>query len=109
MPYQAVGLNASDYQLAPMFADIISSCFIYMYTTAVSYSIHDDGMVNLECTKPEMFPSLFSSSDTRVPTPGDGRSALETCLDALCSPRTLDPDLSGIGVRLLTSQMQHEV
>lgn len=99
--YEAVGLNASDYHLAPESADIISTWLAYMYTSVVSFSFLDDHKVKLECTRAKMFPGMFSTTGYSTGSFEDGRAALATCLDSLCSPITLNPELAGIGVSVL--------
>ena len=91
--FNEVGLGADVIEYATSFADIISTCFQLLYYNAKFLTYSDDGTTVAACTREVLFP-LGSNTNTTSPS----TEALETCLEAICSPITLNPDLAGIGV-----------
>ena len=86
-PFQPLNLNASDYQNASVYADIISNCLQDIYQNVKQFTFAaDDGITLAACTRHELFPV------------GPGNNSLNDCLQGICSPLTLNPDLAGIGV-----------
>ena len=86
-----VGLNASDTAYVKASQDAISSRLngIGKSTRALMYQI--DTSYYEPCSR----LTLFSSSTT-----------VHTCIDAICAPRTLNPDLGGVGVSLSRHRRQ---
>lgn len=74
--------------------------FHLLYYNAKFFTYADDGTTIAACTREELFP-LGSNTNTSAPI----TSALQTCLSAICAPITLNPDLAGIGVRLLSVRL----
>ena len=99
-----VGLNANDpeyLQSAVGYADIMSTCFVYLY----QMTRRDGGVVSGYCTKNWLFPySLWSSkfNPNRSADANFNHSAttLSICLAEMCSPVALNPELAGVGVSL---------
>ena len=91
--FHEVGLGLGAIEYATSFADIISTCFQLLYYNAKFLTYSDDGTTVAACTREVLFP-LGSNTNTTTPS----TSALEECLEAICSPITLNPDLAGIGV-----------
>lgn len=86
------GLVPSIYQYTVSYADTISNCLEFIYHNIKEWSFSDNGDTAEACTGNDLFPFLtqgYVSSTTQ---------ALEDCLKSICSPRTLNPDLAGIGV-----------
>lgn len=111
-PFQGTGLNESDVQYLPSYTDTISDCFERIYVNAKKFTFSDDGRAASACTRDELFPLAPSTSpsDPSGDSPTYGLAdaafkptidALKDCLDATCSPLTLNPDLAGIGVSLI--------
>lgn len=86
-PFQQLGLNTSDFPNVATYASTISGCFEALYVNVKHYSYADDGKTPTACTQQDLFPVATNAS------------SLETCLQEICSPLTLNPDLAGIGVR----------
>ena len=96
-PFDNVGLSLDVLDYATAYADTISTCFQLLYYNAKFFTYSDDGTTTTACTREVLFP-LGSNTNTSTPI----TSALQTCLEAICSPITLNPDLAGIGVRLFS-------
>jgi len=95
--FPGTGLNLGDFQNAAinasMYADTISNCLEDMYNNVKDWSFSDNGFTPAACTRQELFPI------------GPGNSSLKDCLQAICSPLTLNPDLAGIGVSPASSRL----
>ena len=91
--FEPVGLGLDVLEYATSYADIISSCFQLLFYNAKFFTYSDDGTTVSACTREVLFP-LGSNTNSTVPV----QSALQECLEAICSPITLNPDLAGIGV-----------
>ena len=86
------GLVPGIYQYTTSYADTISDCLEFIYRNIKEWSFSDNGDTAAACTRNDLFPIL---------TPGPVNSttqALADCLNAICSPLTMNPDLAGIGV-----------
>lgn len=94
-PFEGVGLGLHVLEYATSYADIISTCFQLLYFNAKFFTYSDDGSTVAACTREVLFP-LGSNTNSTAPAV----SALQECLEAICSPITLNPDLAGIGVGL---------
>ena len=111
--FQAVGLDSSVLPYTQSYAGTISSCFLETYVGVNAWSVYDDDdVVPSRCRVDSIFPSL-----ALLPQLGEDRKisnqtfeisidlalrSLGKCLAALCSPRTLNPDIAGIGVGFLS-------
>ena len=94
-PFERLDLNESDFQNASQYADTISSCFEFIYINTKAFSFDDNGKTPAACTRDDLFPVgsyNYSNSGFEYTT------SLKDCLQEICSPLTLDPDLAGIGV-----------
>ncbi len=99
--YEPLGLELSVYQYAPRYADLIGSCFTWLYSVRFLNSYLNDGTVSLYCTKSGIFWSGARNEELRGGTSAlavTTGEALTGCLDAICAPFSLNPDLAGIGV-----------
>ncbi len=110
--FEGTGLNESDVQHLPSYSDTISDCLGRIYVNVKRFSFADDGRVASACTRDELFP--LASLETDVPSYNLSDDAfhptiiaLRDCLDATCSPLTLNPDLAGIGVSLIGAANRH--
>ena len=99
-----VGLDVQDpeySQWAISYADVMSSCFVYLYQNVKAWKSADDGLVSGACTKNGLFPystgSNLSSSGADVNF-NHSASAVHTCLADICSPVALNPEFAGVGV-----------
>lgn len=90
--FEEVNLNTTDLQNARNYADTITNSFLTIYQLVKASSFADNGNVPVACSKECLFP--FTSALV-----GGGGSSLWDCVQTICSPLTLDPDLAGIGVR----------
>ena len=91
--FEEVGLDQQSLKYATAYADTISTCFQLLYYNAKFFTYADDGTTIAACTREVLFP-LGSNTNTSAPV----TAALQTCLEAICSPITLNPDLAGVGV-----------
>ena len=85
-------------QLAPSSVHAISKTFEEIYINLVEFSSSDDGTVAMACTVQSLFPL---GGNLNSAGPSLYIQSLHDCLDAICSPVTLNPDLAGIGVNPL--------
>lgn len=88
-----LGFNGAVHEHALAVADSISWRLQRLHFDAKSSTSSNDGMTPVACTRSELFP-LGSNSNSTDHT----LQALRSCLEAICSPITLNPDLAGIGV-----------
>ncbi|KAM0805355.1 hypothetical protein BDR22DRAFT_394050 [Usnea florida] len=86
------GLVPSIYQYTASYADTISDCLGFIYHNIKEWSFADNGDTAAACTRNDLFPIL-----TQGPVSSTIR-ALDDCLNSICSPLTMNPDLAGIGV-----------
>ena len=93
--FEKVGLDQSVLQYATSYADTISTCFQLLYYNAKFFTYSDDGDTVAACTREQLFPLGSNTNTSTIVT-----SALGSCLESICSPITLNPDLAGIGVSL---------
>lgn len=93
--FAGTGLNSSVFQYAPLYAGLISDCFEVIYTNVKRLSYADNGQVPSACTKSQLFPLGSNDNSTFYII-----DALKDCIDLICSPLTLNPDLAGVGVSL---------
>ena len=96
-PFAAIGLS-NDQSLAIATRNVIGNCFSALYALTRSGSSQDDGRVIANCTTDSLFPALFLGDNITAP--------LGDCLDAICSPKTLNPDLGGIGVDRTSADLE---
>ena len=94
--FQELGFNGDVNEQALAVADSISSRLQLLYSNAKLLTSSNDGTTPLACTRSTLFP-LGSNSNSTDRT----LQALGSCLQAICSPVTLNPDLAGIGVSSL--------
>ena len=101
--FDAVGLNSSAVGSISNITEIVASCFAALYLARSSNTFAADGTVALACTEDNLFPlnnnpghevdpSVFQSWEETT------LSGITACLERICSPRTLDPDIAGVGV-----------
>lgn len=95
--FKKVGLDLGLIEYALSYADTISSCLQLFYYNAKFFTHADDGTTTTACTREVLFP-LGSNRNTSTPT----TKALQECIQSICSPITLNPDLAGIGVSSMT-------
>lgn len=101
--FSAVGLYLND-SASSIYANTIAQCFIDFYAAGKHTQLLTDLMIPAECTSARIFPNrttdpyligILKEPDSGVRL---GISSAKNCIEAICSPRTLDPDLAGIGV-----------
>ena len=90
--FASVGLVPSIYQYTASYADTISDCLGFIYHNIKEWSFADNGDTAAACTRNDLFPIL-----TQGPV-NSTIQALDDCLNSICSPLTMNPDLAGIGV-----------
>ena len=100
-----VGLDAYDseyFESAVSYADVISTCFEYLYQNVKQLKSANDGLVPAACTKNELFPSPSGFPPGLNVTFRDwfqySTNALEICLADICSPVALSLEFAGVGV-----------
>ena len=110
-PFGAIGLGIDTLEYFPTIIDAISSIFINLFLV-VKWNSTDEQAVPVNCTKQGLFGygvwdeffkgSIKNTSSQRVaPTV----LALNDCVGQICTPRTFNGDLAGIGV-ILSLMMQ---
>lgn len=112
--YETFGLDFNNTD-TPTYADTISNCLTDIYHVVKQNTFAADGSAPAACTRNKLFPFQSTYTLPLLPTdPGDlttsgasGSPSLRTCIDAICAPRTLNPDLPGIGVRLSLNRLDH--
>lgn len=112
-PFQAIGLNVNNTD-TPSYADIVSGCFMDIYSTVNVNASSGADTVPTACTKNSLFPLLTNESWTGLQFSSmledQGKSVPYTvrdCIDAICSPRTVNADVAGIGVCESTTSTSH--
>ena len=101
--FAKVGLEAYDpeyLQWVESYADVISTCFVYLYQNVKTLKSANDGLVSGACTKNELFP--YSAWSWIIVRAGfqSSTDALDKCLVDICSPVALNPEFAGVGVSL---------
>ena len=91
--FQDLGFNGDVHEQALAVADSISSRLQLLYFDAKFLTSSSDGTTPSACTRSCLFPLGSNSNST-----DRSLQALRSCLQAICSPVTLNPDLAGIGV-----------
>ena len=91
--FEGVNLTNDTFKYASSYAALISDCMEIIYLNVKENSFSDDGQVPSACTKEQLFPLGSAEDAVQYPT-----KALGDCIDSICSPLTLNPDLAGIGV-----------
>lgn len=89
--HKDVNLKANDSQSVSIYADTISSGFGAIYEIVRTASFADDGTIPSACTKGSIFPADIYWRDGY-------QSPVIDCVQEICSPLTLNPDLAGIGM-----------
>lgn len=87
-----VGLDASNATYAYAARNAVSTCMGTLDEVTRVRSYQGDASFRGACSEQMLFPSLSLELSTNLSMP------LQACVDAICSPRTLNPDLGGIGV-----------
>lgn len=95
--FQSVGLDGRVLEYTPSYADTISACLTYIYLNVKQYTFKDDSMIFGPCTKTGLFLPFGSNQNTTQYT----SDSLDLCLDAICAPATMNPDLAGIGASIV--------
>lgn len=95
--YEATGLDSRVFKYASSFLDIVGNCFMVIYLDRFQNTYLDDGSVHESCTRTGLFPGSNVQGDVASLATYTGKT-LQSCLDALCAPVPLNPDLAGIGV-----------
>ena len=88
-PFQNVGFDTSSLEATATYGELISAILLRIYVAVRRSTTSDDGTIPWSCTT----VSLFDLGGQEGVSSG-----FSGCLDAICSPRTLNPDLAGIGV-----------
>ncbi len=91
-----VGLDATVYQYTPTYTDTISACLAYIWVNVKENSFSDDDSMPEFCSEVGLFLPFGSNTNVTDYT----ESSLWGCLNAICAPVTLNPDLAGVGVTL---------
>ena len=94
--FRHLGFNGDVHKHALAVADSISWRLQRLHFDAKILTSSNDGMTPVACTRSELFPLGSNSNSTNHTL-----QALRSCLQTICSPITLNPDLAGIGVSTL--------
>lgn len=107
--FEPIGLNLNNAD-TPSYADIISGCLMDIYITVNVNASNVKDTVPSACTKNKLFPLLTNESWTSPQFSSLLEDELQhvpysirDCIDAICSPRTVNSDVAGIGVCECTS------
>ena len=114
--FEEVGLDTSVPQYiewATTYMDTIGACFMYLYQNVKQYTFADDGTVLGSCTiealftySPNMTYNITNFYDDTILGTLD---QLRDCVEDICSPVTLNPDLAGIGVSGPPERTDHSI
>ncbi len=91
--FQELGFNGDVHEQALAVADSISWRLQLLHYDAKFLTSSNDGTTPVACTRNILFPLGSNSNSTNHTL-----QALRSCLQTICSPVTLNPDLAGIGV-----------
>ena len=94
-PFRAIGLNRTDALDISAGKETFGSCFSAIYALSRLGTIEADGSIAASCTSNNLFPNDLSNSSVHNTT-----GSIANCVDAICTPATLNPDIGGIGVYL---------
>ena len=94
-PFRAIGLNRTDALDISAVKESFGSCFSAIYALSRLGTTEADGSIAASCTSNNLFPSDLSNSSVHNTT-----GSIANCVDAICTPATLNPDIGGIGVYL---------
>ena len=94
-PFRAVGLNRTDALDISAVKETFGSCFSAIYALSRLGTIEADGSIAASCISNNLFPNDLSNSSVHNTT-----GSIANCVDAICTPATLNPDIGGIGVYL---------
>ena len=100
--FESVNLTQETFQYATSYASVISNCMEVIYLNVKEFSFSDNGQVPSACTREQLFPFGSNDNSTKYST-----DALGDCIDLICSPLTLNPDLAGIGVSFIADTSPH--
>lgn len=92
--FNSVGLDLDMVQYTQSYAHTISDCLVEIYSDVKEFSFADDGTMPANCSENDIFPFGTNASSSW----NDNVESLNTCMNLICSPVTLNPDLAGIGV-----------
>lgn len=91
-----LGLDRRDANYAADVRDTVASCLSFLYNQIMSVTYMGIASFASACAEQELFTYFrLAYRDAQIPT-----SSFRDCIDAICSPRTLNPDPGGIGVSL---------
>lgn len=94
--FRMLGFHGDVHEQALAVADSISGRLQHLHFDAKFLTSSNDGTTPVACTRSILFPLGSNSNSTNHTL-----QALRSCLQAICSPITLNPDLAGIGVSTL--------
>ena len=95
--FEPLGLDATNATYAYSARDAVSNCLSTIYrVTRLQVSYRGDTAPGIACSGQMLFPTPAHTLST------DLSYALNLCVDAICSRRTLNPDLGGVGVSLIS-------
>ncbi len=94
-PFKAFGLDVDDIPYTLSYADKISDCLVEIYSDVKQFSFSDDGTMPANCSRSYIFPFGTNAGAAGWTSTV---SSLNTCMNYVCNPVTLNPDLAGIGV-----------
>ena len=95
-----LGLDYSDAAYTNTARNSVALCLSSVYTDVVAGTYLGQGFLPTACTEQELFNSFYFQllqfgQTTKQP--------LLDCVDAICAPATVNPNLGGIGVSVLDS------
>ena len=95
--FEPLGLDASNATYAYSARGAVSNSLSTIYdVTTLQVSYRGDTARGIACSQQMLFPILAHTFSTDLPY------RLSQCVDAICSRRTLNPDLGGVGVSLVS-------
>lgn len=92
--FDSLGLDAGNATYAYAARNAVSTAMNTMLKITKVQTYQGGSSLEGACSEQALFPTSTLELD------GDLPQFLRTCVNAICAPRTLNPDLGGIGVRI---------
>ena len=92
--FNDVGLNSTDQDYGFVARNAVSAAMTWLQQITKIQTYRGNLLLEGACSEQALFPYALPSFNPDLPR------HLRDCVDAICAPRTLDPDLGGIGVRM---------
>ena len=100
--FSNLGLKANDVAYALAARNAVSATMTVLQKITNIQTFRGDSLLEGACSEQALFPSATFGFNTDLP------QHLRDCVNAICAPRSLNPDLGGIGVRISRYGISHQ-